>query len=127
MSLILSLQCNAVDPTTGEDCQSMIHSAEAIDLVDVPARCSAVPNWSPCSHAIVYYGLGVVADLDAAAIAAGWHSDGREWRCKECTAKAVEVLAASYDALDLDWLAAIADSVLPTTEKLEAVAKLLNV
>lgn len=69
-------------------------------------------------------GSAIQNDLRTAACAAGWHWDGREWRCKECTAKAVEALAASYDALDTE---SIGNWTLSTVDKLERVAKMLNV
>lgn len=122
MSLILSLQCDV------SDCQSMIHGEETIDLADLPPRYfSSFDAYANHGHMVLRNAEGLRQDLREAALAAGWHWDGSEWRCKACTAKAVEVLAASYDALDTEALMAdLAARDMPTVAKLEAVARLLN-
>lgn len=33
---------------------------------------------------ILPYGEGMVEDLNAAALVAGWHWDGSEWKCRDC-------------------------------------------
>jgi hypothetical protein len=127
MSLGLHICCDCVDPTTGKDCQNKIHGEEAIDLHDL--RYPMLSGGSvDLGHKMIMYGQGLEDDLNAAALAAGWHWDGREWRCKECKEKAIEVLAASYDALDTEALMAeLTAGSLPTVAKLEAVARLMNV
>lgn len=36
------------------------------------------------AHAVIEYGLGLVQDLNAAALAAGWKWDGQNWKCGPC-------------------------------------------
>ena len=96
MSKILTLCCD----TAG--CHEMVHSQEAIDLVDPPPRDFRIGV--DHGHMQLCFARDIEADLHAAALAAGWHWDGSEWRCKACTAKAVEELEAAYAALDTEAL-----------------------
>ena len=127
MSLILAMQCDCVDPTTGKDCQSKIHGEEAITL-----RFGRVGENLDAYDTVLEYGEGLAEDLGNAAIAAGWHHDGREWTCKSCLSKrwqqvlreeAIIRASGGRPATTAELIA----QRMPTAQKLEAVAHSLNV
>ncbi len=71
MPIILRLACST------DGCKSGVDGEEEIDLSDLNG-----------DHSKLWYGQRLEAELYVAANHAGWHWDGREWRCPACMAPA---------------------------------------
>jgi hypothetical protein len=130
MSLGIFIQCDCVDPVTGKDCESKIHIKDKIDLAEPMPRDYRLSV--DLGHMVLLYARGHQQDLNAAAIAAGWHHDGREWACKSCLAKRWQQIMREEAIIRASGgrpatRAELVAQMSPTIQKLEAVAKLLNV
>jgi hypothetical protein len=84
MSDVLAKTCD------GPDCKSFILGAEELFVRDVPEGWDA----QPFEAVLASYGIGIEADLNAAAIAAGWEWINSEWLCPECVARTAKIADA---------------------------------